>query len=43
MFGKVFLKRGLLGKGAFGVVLEVENLVTKEISALKVKEYYAIK
>lgn len=36
-FGSVFLVRSLLGVGAFGVVLEVTNRITREISALKVR------
>lgn len=36
-FLKVFRIISMLGVGAFGVVLEVENLLTLEISALKVR------
>lgn len=35
-FIKLYRVISILGVGAFGVVLEVENMVTKEISALKV-------
>ena len=35
-FNKLFKVISLLGVGAFGVVLEVKNKVTHEISALKV-------
>jgi hypothetical protein len=35
-FGSIFRVKALLGVGAFGVVLEVENLITKTNSALKV-------
>jgi len=35
-FVKLYRVISILGVGAFGVVLEVENQVTREISALKV-------
>lgn len=35
-FLKIFRVISILGVGAFGVVLEVENKITREISALKV-------
>ncbi len=35
-FIKLYRVISILGVGAFGVVLEVENMVTREISALKV-------
>jgi hypothetical protein len=36
-FLKLYRVISLLGLGAFGVVLEVENRINREISALKVK------
>jgi hypothetical protein len=36
-FLKVYQVISLLGVGAFGVVLEVKNLISRDISALKVK------
>jgi hypothetical protein len=38
-FVKVYRVISILGVGAFGVVLEVENKISKEISALKVCKY----
>ena len=35
-FIKLYRVISILGVGAFGVVLEVENMLNKEISALKV-------
>ena len=35
-FVKIYRVISILGVGAFGVVLEVENKLTREISALKV-------
>ncbi len=35
-FGKLYKTIHVLGVGAFGVVLEVKNKITHEISALKV-------
>jgi hypothetical protein len=42
-FIKLYRVISILGVGAFGVVLEVENKVTREISALKVRLYILIK
>jgi serine/threonine protein kinase len=36
---QIYKFMSVLGVGAFGVVLEVENKITKEISALKVIFY----
>lgn len=36
LFSSLYTIKGLLGKGSFGIVLEVQNLRTDEISALKI-------
>ena len=41
-FRDLFKIQALLGVGSFGVVLEVKNKTTKEISALKVNLYYKV-
>jgi hypothetical protein len=40
-FIKLYRVISILGVGAFGVVLEVENMVTKDISALKVNSLHS--
>lgn len=42
-FIKLYRVISILGVGAFGVVLEVENQVTKETSALKVGFYFSFR